>query len=307
MDLTSVTDITIPEGNVNAIKIGNLTIWTKPTVNRYKILKNGTQVANVTINKLVKSIKNGNAQTDWGIGAQVIVPYTDPCNNTTYELPFVFGTFTVYGTGTLGLQATRAVPTVAKVYSGGGFTSGGAVNFWTYSSFRSWLNNVNPTNTSYGFQTKWSITKSFRDCVPTDFVNATIANTHAGATGNFFLLRVSDFYLSNSSVTISSKSYIPVLNSTSSAGWEYWQNKLGSKLKLNTTNTALKFYLVSSSTYVNVALPNPITGTGSATGSTSTTSIKQGSNSMCYITNAGNFYYTNFTGTRYCLPACILG
>lgn len=103
MDFRNVVELTIPEGSVAGIKRGNLSIWSKSTRNKYKILKNGSQVANITMSNFVKAIQNGAAQTDWGIDAQIVIPYTDPFDNTTYELPFNFGTFTAYGDGKLGL------------------------------------------------------------------------------------------------------------------------------------------------------------------------------------------------------------
>ena len=94
MDFRSVTGVTIPPGSVSKISIGGVVVWNKAISdgNKYKIMKNGVQVAEVTMSRLVKQVNNGVAQEDYGIGAQIIVPYNDPFNNTEYELPFNQGT-----------------------------------------------------------------------------------------------------------------------------------------------------------------------------------------------------------------------
>ena len=107
MDFRSVTGLTIPAGNVNKISIGGVVYWNKEISagSKYKIMKDGIQIAQVTMSRLVKQVNSGAAQEDYGIGAQIIVPYNDPFNNTEYELPFNVGTFTAVGNKKLGLQA----------------------------------------------------------------------------------------------------------------------------------------------------------------------------------------------------------
>ena len=108
MDFRSVTGLTIPAGSVNKISIGGIVYWNKEISagNNYSIMKNGVEIAKVTMPQLVKQVNRGYAEENYGIGAQIIVPFCyNLQKNYTYALPFNFGTFTAYGEGKLGLQA----------------------------------------------------------------------------------------------------------------------------------------------------------------------------------------------------------
>ena len=117
MDFRNITGITIPAGRVNKISIGGVVYWNKAISagNKYKIMKDDVQVAEVTMSWLLKQVNSGVAQERYGIGAQIIVPYTDPFDNITYDLPFNFGTFTAVGRR-LGLQAHYGIPSQNIVY-----------------------------------------------------------------------------------------------------------------------------------------------------------------------------------------------
>ena len=117
MDFRNIINVTIPAGRVNKISIGGVVYWNKAISagNKYKIMKDDVQVAEVTMSRLVKQVNSGVAQERYGIGAQIIVPYTDPFDNITYDLPFNFGTFTAVGRR-LGLQAHYGIPSQNIVY-----------------------------------------------------------------------------------------------------------------------------------------------------------------------------------------------
>ena len=92
MDVSKAKRIITPAGELKRILSGGVVIWQKETANRYKILKNNIEVAQVTMSEFVKAIQSGAAQEDWGVGAQIVIPYHDPWDDNDYELPFNFGT-----------------------------------------------------------------------------------------------------------------------------------------------------------------------------------------------------------------------
>ena len=72
--------VTIPAGSVNKIVIGGVVVWSKKSANKYKILKNDEQVDSLTMFRIVTKVPNGDAQTDYGIGTQIVIPYHDSDN-----------------------------------------------------------------------------------------------------------------------------------------------------------------------------------------------------------------------------------
>ena len=112
MEFADVTDITTPQGALERIQRGGVTIWEKPRGGKYTIRKNGVEVARVTISTLQKMIGDGTAESEYGIGAQLILSYTAN-DGKEYECPMNFGTFRTFtkqdGTtfSGLGLQSSR--------------------------------------------------------------------------------------------------------------------------------------------------------------------------------------------------------
>ncbi len=305
MDFRSVTGLTIPAGSVNSIKIGNISVWSKSTENKYKILKNDEQVAKVTMSNFVKAVQSGDAQTDWGIGAQIVIPYTDPFDNNEYELPFNFGTFEAYGDGKLGLQAHYGVPSTMKRYGANLSSTNNADTFWNYSCFYSWFHNI--TTSNIAFSQWWGTTIPFTDCIPEDFAHAVNYTSFGGRNNKFFILGIMNHFFTNTLVTLNGKTYAPQLitGDDGSHIWEYWKNKLVTQKKFNDTHSSLKFRNVKSE-LVNIALPNPLKGSGTST-ETSSSTINVGSVCMCVFSSAGKLTYSNFSGVRCCLPACVIG
>lgn len=246
MDFRNIINIIIPAGRVNKISIGGVVYWNKAISagNKYKIMKNDVQVAEVTMSRLVKQVNSGVAQENYGIGAQLIVPYHDSWNNQDYELPFNFGTFTAYGEGKLGLQAHYAIPT--SDVSHGNVSSNNYFCFWKDSYPYKWLN-------AYG--TEYEITNNgnytnrngFLSCIPEDFVDIMNTTSH----GNFeytMLGYVPDdaAYERSEETLVSGKIFLPgpsnsnmatmcgSYNNWTSYGdgdwntWEYWINRMGS-------------------------------------------------------------------------------
>ena len=232
MDFRSVTGVTIPAGSVNKISIGGVVVWNKPSGNRYKILNNTTQVAKVTMSQFVNAIQSGAAQEDWGIGAQIVVPYHDSWDNNDYELPFIFGTFTQYP-GKLGLLTEYGIPSTTLRYAAS--TTG---TTFKNSYLKQWLN-------AYGTEHNLTETKyvgkvGFLGCLPQDFVEAISEEVK--------ILSGREYCLDTSSYTSTSTTYdYKPFNQGTDFIWEYWQAKVGTKRKLpiSTNNSNYRAYNVA--------------------------------------------------------------
>ena len=231
MDFRSVTGLTIPAGSVNKISIGGVVVWSKKNDGRYKILKDGQLIDRITIADLVSKVQDGSAQTDYGIGAQIVVPYHDPWDNNDYKLPWNFGTFTVYGEGKLGLQTHYAIPTTALVYCERTSEKNSNLDFSKSSIFK-WLN-------SHGTEHNLSVTDyenktGFLDCLPEDFIDATQTLFHSDELEPKFS-------------ALSALAYN--VSSVSSVIWEYWLQRINNTTvnmdnMLNTSRSAWKIYCI---------------------------------------------------------------
>ena len=181
MDFRSVKSLTIPAGNVNKILIGGVVYWKKSN-NKYKIMKDGVLLAELTMQELVSQVNSGAAQEDFGIGAQIIVPYKDAWDGTTYDLPFNFGTFTAYGEGKLGLQVHYTVPIQVTPYSETKEETylGKRNNFysWKDSYAYKWLNAYATEHGITDNQGLFVGRTGFLGCLPEDFVDAMSTTTH---------------------------------------------------------------------------------------------------------------------------------
>ena len=235
MDFRSVTGLTILAGSVNKISIGGVVVWSKKNDGRYKILKDGQLIDRITIADLVSKVQDGSAQTDYGIGAQIVVPYHDPFDDNDYELPFNFGTFTAYGEGKLGLQAHYAVPNQEIQYK-----ASTRLCEWKDSYICTWLNS------------------DFLNCMPEDFSEAMISLKHGNTeetlvSSKMFILSLEASCASLDKVTQAS----PQPFYSDNMVWEYWSNKIGIPQKYNETNTARVFYKANGKSADNyIIVPN---------------------------------------------------
>lgn len=295
MDFRSVTGLTIPAGNVNKISIGGVVYWNKEisASSKYKIMKDGIQIAQVTMSRLVKQVNSGAAQEDYGIGAQIIVPYNDPFNNTEYELPFNFGTFTAVGNKKLGLQAHYGVPSKNVPY--GGYCT------WYLSYFRRWANNSDISTlkgTDYYGKRSFieSLPEDFTDFFGTHTVRATKVTTEPeeDADDKIFLLSVTQSHALGSYMVSDPSGAIE------GTAWEYWKQKIGDNAqKYGYTNTNRIVYAVN-----NTSLPV----------STFTRTLYASTNKYGITTYYVHYFaergYTSNSSpnlaTRY-LPACVIG
>ncbi len=202
-----------------------------PSSNKYKILKDNEQVANVSIVEFVKAVQSGAAQEDWGVGAQIVIPYTDPVSRTeVVDLPFNLGTFTAYGEGKVGLQAHYAVPYVDAPYSGPDLTQPNAYKTeidgyisWKDSIAREWLN-------SYNAVSDFPVADGFLAGLPEDFVRAIIPTNHGSTSdtvvsSKFFLPGATNLYAQTG--TIGDYTVYDTVGDGESAAWEYWRNRIG--------------------------------------------------------------------------------
>lgn len=290
MDFRSVTGVTIPAGNVNKISIGGVVVWSKPD-SRYKILKGGNVADRLSLADFVSKVQDGSAETDYGIGAQIIVPYHDPFDNKDYNLPFDLGTFTAFGEGKLGLQAHYGIPNQDLPYGAGGRCILANSYFYYWSSGTS---SYKLTGTPYENKT------ALRYCLPEDFVNAlnrrsyTELDENGNVTGGsyyFFILAVSELYASSAQVISRGRAYGSAISDTNSyTVWEYWADRIGSLQDSNEIRQAR----------ISYALDN--TNTPINTISKSATSSK-----MLRFDTSGKFISGNASDNYRYLPACIIG
>lgn len=231
MDFTSIKNFTIPEGNVAKISIGGITVWSKSSGQKYQIKKNDILLDTITLADLITKIQNGDAQTDYGIGAQIIVPYTDPFDSITYDCPFNFGTFTQYP-GKLGLQTHYVLPSQALAYGivAIGNTTNSSAN-WEKSYVYQWLNTSGLCSAT-GFSGK----NGFLSCLPSDFVNRLndIPTGKSETPSKFFLLTATQYYVETELITVEKPTSTSRGNNINcfdieheKSAWEYWQDRMG--------------------------------------------------------------------------------
>lgn len=315
MDFRNVTGVTIPAGNVNKISIGGVVFWKKSN-NKYKIIKDGVQLAEVTMSDLVSQVNSGVAQEDYGIGAQLIVPYTDAWDGVTYDLPFNFGTFIAYGQGTLGLQAHYAVPAQSTSYS--------QTQEETYlgirSTFYSWKDSyaykwLNACDSEHGItdtpQGLFIGKNGFLGCLPEDFVDAMNITTHGReedtaemteatlVSGKIFLPGATN--ISCEIGDIETYKYHNIISAMAGDGentvWEYWQNKIG---HLQTIDEILSerrprmIYNISLYNDTNIPIPNR------------SYVVNYNYYTNTVLTSEGRYLSNSLNSVRY-LPACVIG
>lgn len=193
MDFSNVESIAINEGDVEKItNSANTIIWQSPSA-KYRIVKNGTTVDTVRMSDFINKVRDGSVVTDYGYGSQIIIPYTDPVNNTEYELPFNFGTIQTFEkedgsifTG-LGLVAEYGLPTsniqfdAAEPSNTDKNRKLAGNNNWSLSNLRQWMNKSGLN--WYTAQHIYDATPTtpnpttvtgFFDCLPSDFIDAVV-------------------------------------------------------------------------------------------------------------------------------------
>lgn len=249
MDLSKVKEIITPAGSLKKILRNDVVIWSKKSDLVYTIWKDGVLIDRVTMPQFVNKIHNGDAQTDYGIGAQIIIPYTDPFDGNTYNCPFNFGTFTQYGEGKLGLQTHYALPSKNVAYR-----SAGNVD-WENSYIKAWFNSSGICSV-----TEFSGKNGFLSCLPADFVE-TMQNTITGPHDTLckvFLLTATQYCADtddyDNGITGSGKIQAKCTYPEKEGQvWEYWQNIIGSKQIYKTKNDNRIIYLISTSSKAAVA------------------------------------------------------
>ena len=252
MELSNVKEIITPNGNLKKILRGDIIIWSKKSDLKYTIWKDGVLIDRVTMSQFVNKIQNGDAQTDYGIGAQIYVPYTDPFNGITYDCPFNFGTFTQYP-GKLGLQTHYALPSTAVSY-GANAQQNSAQNYyhchWQNSYMYNWLNTKGiVNNTNYG-----SNINGFLSCIPEDFI-ATIQQISFMNTNCKFFLLTNTQSCAN---TENDKRYVTAEKPDwEGEVWEYWQNKIGTPQEYYSTDTnRIVYSMANQSAAVSITTPS---------------------------------------------------
>lgn len=247
LNFANVTDVRIPQGDCIRIQetVGGRILWEKKK-GKYEIRKNGVTVDWVDIDQLQRKITDGTAQSQYGIGAQLIltIKNEDTVNNKIYEIeyPMNFGTFrtftkengqTVNG---LGLHAAKQFPHFAAFDLPRTGSSTEVTCRWKDSLIREWMNNEGsmPAPRPAGDWTTHGMAWAF----PSDFLAALCSvkvqtSAQSGANNfvvdtvydKFFLLSIEEI----SSYINPSKNpavYIPAAG-TEGTAWEYWEQRLG--------------------------------------------------------------------------------
>ena len=147
INLNNVKKISTPDTGIAQITCNNLYIWKSKFI-RKLITPNKTY--DVLVSGVVKSKED--MWKDYGTNAKLVIPYTDPQNNVTYDLPFNFGTKQTFykqdGTSFtgLGLVAEYAVPTdniqfdASEPDNTDARRKTGGNNRWQHSNLRQWMN-----------------------------------------------------------------------------------------------------------------------------------------------------------------------
>lgn len=220
-------------------------------VQRYYIRKHGENVDYVTMQQFVDGVKKGTIAYEEG--KQIVIPYTNPVNGITYDLPFNFGTTQQFQkedgstfTG-LGLVAEYAVPTYdiqfdnAEPSNSDSQRKSRGNNRWMYSNLRQWLNKSGRN----WYTAQHSVDAApdtpdpvyddgFLSYLPADFVEAIIpvkqsTKTHSVDGGGYDTTYDKFFPLSMSQVNIKCTDTSYGLNDESEGRyWEYWRNKSNS-------------------------------------------------------------------------------
>lgn len=253
MDFRNVKGIITPAGSLATIKIGNVVVWNKSTENKYPILVNGEQVDKLTMSRLGTKVQNGDAQTDYGIGAQIVVPYHDPWDGEKYKLPFDFGTFKTSSTPQLGLQAYYAIPSqnvpFGKDVSGNYSCSFSSEN----CAVRLWLNahgtehNLNKTTQNPAFE-PYENKRGFLGCLPEDFIE--VINGNIGILGAINMNFDMDTKVPGSS-TYKNWAFNILNSSMGTNVWQYWEREITTKTLLHSSNEKYKRAQINSTSFFN--------------------------------------------------------
>lgn len=217
MDVSLAKAIKTPKGSLKRILKDDVIIWEKTDGPKYNIRKNGVSIAQVTMNEFVDAVRSEYAKQKWGLGAQLVVPYKDPFNNITYELPFDFVNFR---SGRVRLQTHYAIPSCGLTY---GTTTSKYNNYCSFSGsyIRKWLNS---RDTSHGITiSPYAGKRGFLGCLPSDFVakidSFVLPNAReVNADTEKFRWRKSTTYVYDFSFD----------TSPTTAAWDYWANRITS-------------------------------------------------------------------------------
>ena len=308
MELSSVKKIITPQGSLKKIiRNDGVVIWSKKSLDlTYTIWKDGVLIDTVTIADFVNKIHSGYAQENYGIGAQIMIPYTDPFNDVTYDCPFNFGTFTQYP-GKLGLQTHYALPSKAVAY--GAQVKHNSAQYYYYCIWRNsymynWLNtNGIVDGTNYG-----TGTNGFLSCIPADFVEAIQSISFMNTDCQFFLLTATQSCAARIT-THSSTGAITgqIWTSVEDEGevWEYWQNKIGEPQKYDSSSAAIVLEsrivtnIADKIERVNVKTPTII----------KPTIINTSSFKLYHATfkKSGSYNCSKSDTAAYYQPACVIG
>ena len=187
--IASVTATSSNRGSVTK----NVSIIVKKT--KYEIRSaEGTTLARVSLSDLHSMVLNGTAESQYGIGAELIVPVHNLFGDTAgmiRECPFRFGTFRSFeledGTSFtgIGLEAKYALPLIDVEFDAPEPSNSDSNrknygnNRWMYSALRQWMNKIGTNWWSSQHSADaapttegWTSAVGLLDCFPSTFVDA---------------------------------------------------------------------------------------------------------------------------------------
>ena len=242
----NVTDVRIPQGDCIRIQetVGGRILWEKKK-GKYEIRKNGVTVDWVDIDQLQRKITDGTAQSQYGIGAQLILHLEyDDGTYRNVEYPMVFGTFRQFtnqanrSVNCLGLNALYHLP-FSSVYDHGNPPT----CRWRDSKLRTWMNSDSETSGGFEASSVSADAPGMKRMFPADFIEAIIPvkissswryNTNNAAdvtTDTFFILSLTELSTDVGNSMVSDREPAP---------WEYWEQKMGGYIPITQTHDGRK-------------------------------------------------------------------
>ena len=276
---------------------------------KYTIWKDGVLIDTVTIADFVNKIHSGYTEENYGIGAQIMIPYTDPFDGVTYDCPFNFGTFTQYH-GKLGLQTHYALPSNSIIYGSTTQKNSSSYTYqctWENSYLYQCLNSLN--NVPYYTTTSKNVVQaSILNCLPTDFITSLQTISFMNTDCKFFLLTATQS-CANTETKAKSGGMLTIATQADYEGevWEYWQNKIITPQVFNTNsnsgiNNRIVYSIADKNLAVNIITPTILRYKYQPAGWSAVYKYYQAS-----FGNQGNFKYASASSSAYYQPACVIG
>lgn len=214
----------------------------------YRLVNNGKTIGRIEIDELTAMVRDGTVLDNYTYGTQIVIPYTDPSNNVTYDLPFNFGTvreferedgstftglglFAEYGVPACGIQYDNVEPTntltVRKQFGNCRYIHS-SVRQWLNKSGVDWYEEQHEYDAAPTTPDPATI-KCFPDCLPKEFVDSCVevkVLSYACKHDSYSLDATYDKFFLLATSEINSRMSDGRYGLTSDAEgsyWEYWR------------------------------------------------------------------------------------